>query len=131
MFRKYHYLNHKLRIGSDSYILTINNILCGFISIISFPHPKVKNFKKVHRLVILPDYQGLGLGSILLEKVAQYYNKYRFCITTSAPSLIFSLKKNKNWRLFFKGRMLKQTGLVKMQKTGSSNRLTTSWEYIK
>jgi len=35
----------------------VNDEIAGFISVLHFPHPKVKNMKKVHRLVVLPDYQ--------------------------------------------------------------------------
>ena len=47
----------------------------GFFSIWHSPHPKVKNIKKVHRLVILPDYQGIGIGGILLNSIADIYKK--------------------------------------------------------
>ena len=47
-----------------------NNPVC-FFAVLHFPHPKVKNFKKGHRLVVLPDYQGLGIGHIFSSEIAQ------------------------------------------------------------
>lgn len=75
--------------------MTVEGKMAGFMAIITFPHP-VRPYKKVHRLVILPDYQGLGLGLLFLNKIAQLY-KYPFSITTSQPALIHALAKNKDW----------------------------------
>ena len=77
----------------------IDGHLCGFNACINFPHPVVKNMRKEHRLVILPQFQGLGLGSILSEFCGKYYTKQglRFRGTTTHPSLIYRRQKNPNW----------------------------------
>jgi len=71
------------------------------------PHPKVKNLKKVHRLVILPEFQGIGIGLKFLNEIAEIYTNqnFKFSITTSAPSLMFGLKRRKEWILTRKSRM--------------------------
>lgn len=97
-----------------------------------FPHPKVANMKKVSRLVVLPDYQGIGLGTVLLNEVAKMYisKGYRFTITTSNPALNHGLNKIKEWHLFYQGRQPRQTtGILGFNNTGSFNRFTFSWEY--
>lgn len=76
----------------------------AFIGVIHFPHPKNKRIKKVTRLVVLPDYQGIGLGVSFLNVVAEMYKDYDLKITTSAKNLIYALNKNKNWRLEDYGR---------------------------
>ena len=50
-------------------------------------------------MVILPDYQGIGLGTKLLDFIAKIYkNKnYDFSIITSAKNLINALRKSNNW----------------------------------
>jgi GNAT superfamily N-acetyltransferase len=57
--------------------------------------------KRVSRLVILPDYQGIGLGTKFLNNVAQYYYNlgFDFEIITSAKNLIHSLNNKNNWSL--------------------------------
>jgi GNAT superfamily N-acetyltransferase len=90
--------------------------------------------KRCHRLVILPDYQGVGLGRIFLNEVAGLYkkNKYRFYLTTSQPALIYPLKNDENWKLKRIGRVsghLSETSTVDLRKSSSIARLTTSWEY--
>lgn len=138
VFAKYHYLSHTHHNGAQVYTAYINNKLAGFCSILHFPHPKVKNIKRVHRLVILPDYQGAGFGIKFLQFIGDIYlkDKYRFTIVTSAPSLINYFKNSKNWFLKSYGRKPKvgktSTIYLKHLKNSSShNRLTTSWEYVK
>ena len=60
-----------------------------------------KKIKRVTRLVILPDYQGIGLGTKFLNEIAKIYIKqgYDFSIVTSAKNLINSLRKSKDWCL--------------------------------
>lgn len=66
-----------------------------------FPHPKNKKIKRVTRLVILPDYQGIGLGTRFLKSVAEIYScqGFDFRIVTSAKNLINALNKSENWKL--------------------------------
>lgn len=76
--------------------------IVGFIAIIHQPHPKHRNLKRVSRLVILPDYQGVGLGTKLLTFAVKYWNKRHMdlCIDTSAKNLISALRKNSHWRMY-------------------------------
>ena len=130
MFSKYHYLNHTHNNAAHTYIATINNEIAGFISILHQPHPKSPNIKKVHRLVILPDYQGAGFGVRFLNEVGKIYKKqkYRFTITTSAPSLINALKKSINWMCTRFGRNKAQKANGVMGEISSNKRITANFE---
>ena len=132
MFAKHHYLSHSHNNAASVFVATINNQIAGFLSVLSFPHPLVKNFRKVHRLVILPDYQGAGFGIKFLNEVGKYYkeNKYRFTIVTSAPSLINALKKSTYWICKHYGRKQPQKGALNrgFGDMGSGNRITVSFE---
>jgi ABC-type polar amino acid transport system ATPase subunit/GNAT superfamily N-acetyltransferase len=134
MFSKHHYLSHTHNNASSVYIALINNEIAGFLSVLPFPHPIVKNIKKVHRLVILPDYQGAGFGIKFLEEVGKLYKKekWRYNIVTSAPSLIYALKKSKNWNCISFGRNKSHKGGMKTKvanlSNGSEQRITTSFE---
>jgi GNAT superfamily N-acetyltransferase len=130
MFAKYHYLSHYHNNAARVFIATINDEVCGFCSVLHLPHPKARNIKKVHRLVVLPDYQGIGIGIRLLNEVGRIIisEGYRFTIRTSSPSLVFGLKKDKSWRCLHYGRNSPHKGLGGVGHPGSSNRLATSWE---
>ena len=128
MFAKHHYLSHNHNNAAQVYLAYINNQLAGFISILHLPN-RDKTIKKVHRLVILPDYQGLSIGVKLLNEIGKIYKKdgWRFTIVTSSPSLMFSLKRQVEWVCKNIGR-LPPKKKIEMTKTHSINRLTTSWE---
>ena len=87
--------------ASVCYGLYDKNKIIGFIGILHFPHPINKKIKRVTRLVILPDYQGIGLGTLFLERIATIYKEkgFEFRIITTAKNLIQSLYKNKKWIL--------------------------------
>lgn len=129
MFAKHHYLSHSHNNAATVFIATVNDEIAGFISILHFPHPKVKNLKKVHRLVILPDYQGAGIGLRLLNEVGKLYKheQQRFNIMTSAPSLINALKNSNEWHCVRYGRVSEVKKGV-LEGTTSKNRITASFE---
>ena len=133
LFRKYHYLNSNILSSSKSYCAFIDEKPVAFCSITRFVHGKVKNAMRGHRTVVLPDYQGLGIGVSLSDFVADLVLKSgeRFISTTSSPAMIFFRKKSSKWRCTHIGRCAPGSGSGEMSKTSSSsNRLTSSWEYI-
>lgn len=79
----------------------------------------------------MPDYQGVGIGNSMLNKIAQHYkdNNYRFTIVTTTPALIYSFQKNDRWHLYRQGRVQKQGKSSAMKGQRSTSRLTTAWEF--
>lgn len=102
-----------------------------------------KGWKRVHRLVVLPDYQGIGIGVRFINEVSKHYknNGWNVNLTTTTPSLIHVLARGKEWLLKRKGRvkntLAKNMGLyyndnkrVKDKGLGSSdNRITYSFNF--
>lgn len=129
MFAKHHYLSHSHNNAANVFIAMINNEIAGFLSVLHFPHPKAKNIKKVHRLVILPDYQGAGFGIKFLNEIGLIYRKQkqRYVIMTSSPSLIYALKNSTNWNCIRYGRVSEAKKGV-LEGTTSKNRITASFE---
>lgn len=127
MFAKHHYLSHTHNNAANVFIAIINDEVAGFISVLPQPGKIPKN-RRVHRLVILPDYQGAGFGIKFLNEIGKEYKKndYRFTINTTAPSLIYALKKSKEWNCHHFGRV--DGGKNTMGKTGLRNRITASFE---
>ena len=132
IFAKHHYLSHSHNNAAHTYVAYVNEQIAGFISILHLPNKK-PNLKKVHRLVILPDYQGIGIGGRLLDFIAKKYTDDKFVmgITTSAPSLIFSLKRHIDWKCYFFGRNTGKQKMVGFNKTSTKNRITAAFRYIK
>lgn len=133
IFKNYHYLSAEHHSAAHRYIAEINNEIVGWCSVLHFPHPKVKNMKKIHRIVVLPDYQGLGIGNIFLNEIAKIYKeqKQRTTITTSTPVFIKSLQNSKLWIMTRRpSRVVNNSKTSTISVGSSSNRLTASFEYI-
>ena len=77
----------------------MNNELVAFNSVIQTPMRK--GYKRVHRLVVLPDYQGIGVATQFLNWAGEYYKKqgFKLTITSSQPGLLYALKKQPHWLL--------------------------------
>jgi len=116
--------------SSHCYIGYIENNPVCFFAVLHFPHPSAKNIKKGHRLVVLPDYQGLGIGHKFSSFIADMYKKngYRFIITSSTKSLYKQRSLDKKWIITRKGRTTNSAGVLK--NTNSQNKYTYSYEYI-
>lgn len=137
MFSKYHYLSHSHNNAARVFIATINDNICGFCSVLPFPHPILRNHWKEHRTVILPDYQGIGIGHLLSNNIAEILkqNNKGFISTSSNPAFINSRKNDKKWIITRIGRTGSGSGSGKIQnkhKKGSTslNRITVSFKYI-
>ena len=81
------------------YGLYDNKKIVGFCCVRPFPHPIVRNMRRCHRLVILPDYQGIGLGTMFLTKIAEMYKDMgkSFYITTTLKNFAMSLFKSRKF----------------------------------
>ncbi|WP_411882190.1 GNAT family N-acetyltransferase [Streptococcus mitis] len=134
-FRRYHYLNGDIAKTARCFGLYDQDKIIGFIGIIHFPHPKNKKIKRVTRLVILPDYQGIGLGTKFLNAIARIYvnDGFDFRIVTSAKNLIYALNKSDNWqfRSYAKGKKSTKTGIKALAKTARTNVKIASFLFVK
>lgn len=83
----------------------------AFLAYLHQMHPIIKNLKRVSRLVVLPDYQGIGIGTSFLETIARHIveHGFEFDITTSAKNLIMALNRRNQWKLKRVGRMSPNT----------------------
>lgn len=66
------------------------------------PHGKNAKLKRVSRLVVLPDYQGIGIGYLFLTEIAKLYvsQGWQFSIVTSAKNLVWKLYKSGKWNMY-------------------------------
>jgi GNAT superfamily N-acetyltransferase len=131
-FMDFHYLSHDHNTAAHKYVCEIGGESVAWCSVLHFPHPHVKNMKRIHRIVVKPDYQGIGVGSKFMSEIASKYKnqKLRISLVTSSPAFIHGLQANKNWVMTRKPSRLQNTA-----KTGalagstSDARLTATFEY--
>jgi len=146
MFAPHHYLSHKLAKGGTAYLATLEGdgqipaepgadgaaVPVGFCDVRQ--NPGFKGYRRVHRLVVLPDYQGIGIGGRLLEAVARVEAAQvrRFGIVTSTPGLIHRLGRSERWRCVGVNRPSDfQTGMSREQgrRVGGFGRGRASFEW--
>lgn len=114
--------------------MTIDGEIGGYYAVIHFPHPKVKNMKRGHRLIIHPQYQGFGYGEILSSYVGKYYtdNGYRFRATSTHPGLVYRRLNSPRWEFIHK-KENKDTyeGSTISGRFSAGHRTTYTFEFIK
>lgn len=88
-FSKHHYLDGTVNKASLFWIAIWNDIPVGMVAALSMPNPFLKRAWRESRLVVLPEFQGLGLGTKLSEAVAQIFvdRGCRYFSKTSHPRL--------------------------------------------
>lgn len=100
-FAPFHYMSADLNKSAKCFVATVNDIPAAFAGVLYRPHPKAGNVYGVSRLVTLPDFQGLGLAMILLEKIGGMYKDLgrRLRMYPAHPALIRTFVRSKQWRL--------------------------------
>jgi GNAT superfamily N-acetyltransferase len=71
----------------------------AFVSTLSLFGKGIINSVRVHRMVVLPDYQGLGISRQLLSTIAAIYrnNGTKLYIKSVNPAIGFALAKDNRW----------------------------------
>ena len=73
VFRKYHYLNTDLNPMCRQFVGVMNGELVCHTGVI--PTPMTSDSKRLHRSVVLPDYQGIGIGMNFKNAVCDIIRK--------------------------------------------------------
>jgi GNAT superfamily N-acetyltransferase len=133
MFRQYHYLNGSLGAGVRCYTALHQGKPIAFIAV-AYVRMKAKYYR-VSRLVVLPDYQGIGVGKRLLNFIAELYSsqtKMPFYILTSNPQIIRGAMKN--WKITRYGHASKGRNDSRInseiKSSLSRKRITVSLQYV-
>ena len=133
LFMDYHYLSHAHNNAALKYIAEINGEPVAWCSLLHFPHPIVKNMKRIHRIVVKPDYQGIGVGGKVMSEISKKYKEkgFRISLVTSSQSFVHSLANSKQWIMTRKPSRLQNTAKSGVLAGSTSDaRITASFEYV-
>ena len=100
-FKKHHYLTEDCSKACKFFLFTWNGKEVGINAVIPQPSGHFKNGVRESRIVVLTDYQGLGLGTAISNFTAAIYkdNGYRYFTKTVHPAIGSYRNKNvKMWR---------------------------------
>lgn len=105
-FAAHHYLTHKINRSARCWIATHDGAVLGFASAISFPNGNFKNGWREHRTVVLPEWQGLGIGPRLSDAVAASFveDGCRYFSKTTHPRMGEYRESSPRWKPTSKNR---------------------------
>ena len=124
-FKKHHYLSETLNKSAKCLLFTWDDVPIGFIALLNSPRKGMPNGFSVSRIVLFPDYQGLGLsmkilnfcGGILKSLGEDYY----LYIKTIHEKMGNGLERSKTWTpTSYNGKIRKN---IKFEEGKYNNRL--------
>ena len=100
LFKKHHYLTEERNKGFGHLVFEWNSKPVGIIVYKNQPSGTIKNGYAISRVVVLPDYQGMGVGSKICEAFGGMIKSLggRTFIKTINPALGGYFNKSKNWK---------------------------------
>ena len=132
IFRKYHYLNHSINVAARVFVGYLNGHIAGFCAVLPQPHPHRKHLWRISRIVVLPDYQGVGVAAALSQYVGDIFKRdgTDLSIVTSNRAMITSMQRSPLWKCVDISRKSCRSGEISLPHQSGKHRITASFEYI-
>lgn len=110
IFKKHHYLSASVNRGAFCIGAFWGDKLVAMASCLAYPSGTVKNAWREHRTVVLPEFQGLGIGNAVSNLLADWMvnNGYRYFSKTSHPSMGEHREKSHKWKPTSKNKMARK-----------------------
>jgi len=99
-FSRFHYLDSAISKSAHYYVLLLGNKPIGFHAAIHSTNRDIHSYWRGHRTVILPEFQGMGIGTAFSDAIAQIYvdRGLRYFSKTAHPSFGEHREKSDLWR---------------------------------
>lgn len=147
IFSKHHYLTAELNNSSRCWIAVWDGVIVGFAAALAMPSGSLQNAWRGHRTVILPDFQGLGMGVALSDCIGEIMlvSGHRYFSKSAHPRMCQHRSRSPYWKPTSKDGRLRtdyKKGERVREKTGNkhhhkeeyamihADRLCCSHEYI-
>jgi ABC-type lipoprotein export system ATPase subunit/GNAT superfamily N-acetyltransferase len=100
LFRRYHYLDSAISRSAHYYVLLLGDKPIGFHAAIHSTNRDIHSYWRGHRTVILPEFQGMGIGTAFSDAIAELYvsKGLRYFSKTAHPSFGEHREKSPLWR---------------------------------
>lgn len=131
LFEEHHYLSAAINPWARCYAATWEDRPVAFCAVL--PLVGYRRRWRISRLVTLPDCQGLGIGSAVLEAVGEVYaaDDQRLNLTTSHPAMIAHCAHSARWRAVRPRRNKNDAADQRFRDyRGAGGRAVTSFEYV-
>ncbi len=100
LFREHHYLTARIHRQAQCFLGFLDQAPAVFTAVLAFPHPTIKKAFREHRTVVLPDFQGMGIGTFFSDSIARLYvhTGRRYFSRTSHPRMGEYRQNSPLWR---------------------------------
>jgi GNAT superfamily N-acetyltransferase len=131
MFARHHYLTGSLSTAARCFLALWHGVPVAFCATVSLIGRR--NRWRISRIVTLPDYQGIGIGTAVMEEVAELHRREgeRVNATASHPAVIAHCRRSPKWRTVnVKKTGTRGAGHFIRGYRGSGGRSVVSFEYV-
>lgn len=133
IFKQHHYLTNELSKSAKCFVTLWNGKPVAFNAVLPLPSGTLQNAFRMSRTVVLPDYQGMGIGGQISTYIAKLYKSdgKRFYAKTSNPALWNQREGSGLWRVCDIQNNIEK---IKLENSKSKQQrkesITKSFEYI-
>lgn len=132
VFAPFHYMSGSLHAASQCFGLWANGKLASFMALVHQPVSvnATTPIWRTHRVVTLPDWQGLGLAMVLSDRLGAEYKAAgkRLHASPAHPAFVRSYDRSTNWKLTKKPVLVEPTRSKKVG--GFGGRPCAIFEYV-
>jgi GNAT superfamily N-acetyltransferase len=105
LFKRAHYLSASVPAGCRMYVAQWQGVpVACVVTGVAFTHtkPGYAGQRRIVRLVVLPDYQGVGIGRATLNAVAELLvrEKMHVSVISAHPSMLAILRHDPRWKIY-------------------------------
>ncbi len=96
-FAEHHYLSSDLNPAARCYLGLYEQNPVAFCATLA--NHGVRGQRRIHRLVVLPDFQGMGIGMRMLDAIAAIESEtHTVSLRTTHPGVVAALDRNIRWQ---------------------------------
>lgn len=131
LFARHHYLSGTISPSARCYLALWGDepvAFCATVTLIG-----ARNRWRFTRLVVLPDYQGIGIGQRLLGAVAAIHRGqgHRINLTASHPAVVGHCRRSPDWRAIgYRTASTRRGAAFASNYRDASGRVVASFEYV-
>ena len=99
-FSRHHYLTADINRSARCWVALWDGLLVGFASAIAYPSGTVKNAWRGHRTVVLPEFQGMGIGARISDAIGEIFigQGCRYFSKSANPNFGAYRNSSERWR---------------------------------
>jgi ABC-type lipoprotein export system ATPase subunit/GNAT superfamily N-acetyltransferase len=100
MFKRHHYLDTRMSRSVHCYVALLGDKPIAFHAAIHSTNRDIHSYWRGHRTVVLPEFQGMGIGTAFSDAIAEMYvsKGLRYFSKTAHPSFGEHREKSPLWR---------------------------------